>query len=71
MTREELELETKWLEVEERFLKAKAAGRDSDEYRAAKQEMNDMRVYWRQIREAVFELEAGVATPAAIKAKKG
>lgn len=68
MTREELELHTKWLEVEERFIAAKLADRDSDEYRAAKAEMNDMRVYWRQIREC-FAPEDGVARPAPITAK--
>ena len=71
MTREELELHNKWAEIEERFVKAKLADRDSDEYRAAKAEMNDMRVYWRQIREAVAEQAEGVAAPEAIKAKKG
>lgn len=67
MTREELELETKWLEVEERFIAAKLADRDSDEYRAAKQEMNDMRMFWRQIREC-FAPDAGVARPSTIRA---
>lgn len=67
MTREELELHTKWLEVEERFIAAKLADRNSDEYRAAKAEMNDLRVYWRQIREC-FPPDDGVARPAPIRA---
>lgn len=68
MTRDELELHTKYLEVEERFIAAKLAGRDSDEYRAAKAELNEMRAYWRGIREC-FPPDEGAARPAPIAAK--
>lgn len=71
MTREELELHAKWLDLKERYIAAKQADRDSDECKAAKAEMSAFRRYWREIREA-FADEPGkgdaVAAPETIRA---
>lgn len=51
--RAEIALELEWLDVEARYLAAKASlPRDDPEFIAAKQAMSEMRTYWRQIGEA-------------------
>jgi len=71
MTDEEFEIEKQWREVRARYLAAKAAGRDTDEYREAKKAMGDLRAFWRGIRDVCTPGTEGVATPATIEATTG
>lgn len=83
ITREEIELALKDLDLREAYVKAKLEhGRDSEQCRAAKAALNEFRRPWREIRDylkAVGELEVaegdGVAAPdtvrATAKAQKG
>lgn len=69
MTREELQLESEWLDLSEAFIAAKAT-RDTDPggYAAAKVAMSTFRTFWRQIRELYAQPADGVAVVASIKA---
>jgi hypothetical protein len=72
ISEEELALYNDWAVAQKAFVKAKEkavkdpAYRDSDEYRAIKQNTSEMRTQWRQIGEAV-----GTRTPVAPLSAKG
>lgn len=48
--REDIELQLQWLDLKEAYVAAKAVGRDSAEYRKAKDAMSEFRTKWRGTR---------------------